>query len=140
MSLIKFAEEELKAIGYKLDGTDESANQWIIQNIIELITVFSKQGHSGMSAPYCVEMFTKLASYMPLAPLTGDDNEWVEVTDDLFQNKRCGRIFKGKDGRAYDIDGNVFCDADGCCFTNFDSRVYIEFPYTPKSQYIDRRI
>jgi hypothetical protein len=134
---IKFAKREFEALGYDLNDTENSPNRWIMENVFELLNVFSKQGHSGSSAPYCVGYFKKLALWEPLGPLTGQDSEWVEVSDGLFQNARCSHVFKEADGRAYDIDGKVFREPDGCCYTSKDSRVYIEFPYTPKTEYVD---
>lgn len=133
----KHAEQELQALGYDLDDKEEGPNKWIMKNIFELLDIFAKQGHSGYSAPYCINMFKHLALFEPLSPLTGNDGEWVEVTDDLWQNKRCSRVFKGKDGKAYDIDGKIFREPDGDCYTSKDSHVYIEFPYTPTSEYVD---
>ena len=45
--------------------------------------------------------------------------------------------FKDEDGKAYDIKGRIFREPSGCCYTNKNSRVYITFPYSPKSEYID---
>jgi len=47
------------------------------------------------------------------------------------------QVFKDADGRAYDIDGRVFREPNGCCYTSSDSRVYITFPYRPKTEYVD---
>lgn len=133
------AERELLALGYEpLDKEQEDGpNKWIQQNVLELLEVFDRQGHSGSSAPYLAEMFHKLALHKPLAPLTGADDEWVEVGDGMFQNNRCGRVFKGADGRAYDIQGRVFRDSDGCCYTNKNSCIYVTFPYVPTTEYVD---
>lgn len=131
------AERELKAIGYDLNDQEDGPNKWIMQNLFELLEVFEKQGHSGSSAPYCANMFKNLALLEPLSPLTGDDSEWDEVSDGVLQNKRASHVFKDTEGRAYDINGRVFRGSDGCCYTNRDSRVYVKFPYTPKTEYVD---
>jgi hypothetical protein len=111
------------------------------ENVLELLDVFDKQGHSGMSAPWIVGMFTKLAKFEPLGPLTGVDAEWTEVAQEdgepLWQNKRCSHVFKTP-YVAYDINGRVFRDPDGSTYPNRDSRVEIKFPYTPKVEYVDR--
>ena len=104
----------------------------------ELLLVFSSQGHSGMSAAITADCLGKLLRYEPIGPLTGDDSEWVEVSARVFQNRRCGRVFKQADrfgGQAYDIDGIVWQDESGLGFTNADSRVPVVFPYTPKTEY-----
>ena len=134
---ISHAQRELKALGYKLDDTEEGANKWIVENIYALLNVFGEQGHSGSSAPYVADLFAKLAKFEPVAPLQGTDEEWNEVGPDMWQNNRCSRVLKEADGRAYDMEGRIFREPDGCCFTNRDSRVYITFPYTPKHEYVD---
>jgi hypothetical protein len=134
------AEQELKAIGYDLNDQEEGPNKWVMQNLFELLEVFDNQGHSGSSAPYCANMFKKLALFEPLGPLTGDDDEWalLDYEDDIkYQNKRASHVFKDADGRAYDINGKVFREPNGVCYTNRDSRVYVTFPYTPTTEYID---
>jgi hypothetical protein len=136
MGLIEHAKIELKAVGYDLDQKEEDPNKWICENVLELLEVFSAQGHSGSSAPYCISMFEKLASFEPLCPLTGEDGEWSEVSDGVYQNKRCSHVFK-ENGQAHDIEGRIFRDPDGSCFTNRDSRTPVTFPYTPKREYVD---
>lgn len=136
-NLVKHAEIELKALGM-LDSGDEM-NELMCKNILELLDTFAKQGHSGFSANYCLSLFEKLAKFEPIAPLTGDDSEWNEIAEQdgtLYQNKRCSHVFKDDNG-AYDIDGKVFRDSTGSCYTSKDSRVYITFPYTPKTEYVD---
>ena len=134
---IKHAKREFQALGYDLKDTEDGPNKWIMENVFELLNVFGKQGHSGFSAPYCVRMFQKMALFEPVYPLTGEESEWNEVVDGVFQNNRCSHVFKDSDGKAYDIDGRIFRDSDGCCYTSRESRVYIDFPYTPKSVYVD---
>ena len=146
MSLIEHAKRELKLAGYDLNDIEDDMNGWMAENVLELMEVFANQGHSGMSAPYCIELFSTLAKYDVLSPLTGEDNEWVDIWDSergglggnsLYQNIRCSHIFKDETG-CYDIRGKVFKDQNDCTFTSKDSRVYIEaFPYTPKTEYVD---
>jgi hypothetical protein len=135
---ISHAKREMQAIGYDLNQTEEDPNKWIQENVLELLEVFVKQGHSGFSAPYCIDMFAKLAKFEPLCPLTGADDEWNDVSDDCYQNNRCSHVFKEKDsGKVYDLDGYIFVDQTGSGFTSGYSRKYIEFPYIPKREYVD---
>lgn len=107
------------------------------QQLMEVVLVFSTHGHSGFSAGYAVHALGKLLRYEPLRPLTGADDEWNDVGDGVWQNNRCGRVFKGIDGVAYDIDGRVFREPSGLTYTSRDSRVYVTFPYTPKTEFVD---
>lgn len=140
-NLLSHATRELTAAGYDLTDSEDGPNKWIVENILELLTVFVRQGHSGYSAGYCISVFSQLAKFEPLCPLTGEDNEWNRITEDgddgtLFQNNRCSHVFKNKNG-AYDQDGRVFVTETQGSYTSIDSRVPITFPYTPTTEYVN---
>lgn len=106
------------------------------KSLLQMVLVFSSQGHSGFSAAYAVNALAKLLKFEPLGPLTGEDSEWNEVGEGMWQNNRCSHVFKDATG-AYDIDGRIFREANGSCYTNRESRVPVVFPYTPVSEYVD---
>jgi len=142
MSLQNHAKREFKACGYTPvdEAQEDGPNLWIQQNVLELLEVFANQGHSGSSAPYCIQMFSKLAMFEPLIPLQGTDDEWNEVSEGVWQNNRCSHVFKQTDrfdGQAYDINGKVFREPSGACYTGRESAVPVTFPYTPKTEYVD---
>lgn len=130
MTLMEHARQELQFL-----RTGDSMNEKMATDILTIVREFSKQGHSGFSANYAINALEKLLRYQPLRPLTGEDSEWVEVGSGVYQNNRCSRVFK-ENGRAYDIEGRVFEEPDGCCFTSKDSHVDVTFPYTPKTEYV----
>jgi hypothetical protein len=136
-NVVLHAKRELP--GCKKDADEMDA--LMAKQVIQLLAVFSTHGHSGFSAPYAIQMFTKLASLEPLGPLTGEEDEWVDVSDgaggSMYQNIRASNVFKDANGRAYDINGKVFQTPDGCRYTNSESRVDINFPYTPVTEYIE---
>lgn len=129
-NLIDFAIKELDAIG------EVGGELSLREQILELVTCFSRQGHSGSTAAYTIAALEKLLRFKPLAPLTGNDDEWVECVDGIFQNKRCSTVFK-ENGIAYDIDGKVFVEPNGTAYTSIESRVNVTFPYTPHTEYVD---
>ncbi len=137
-NLVRHARRELAL----LRGDEPCELQDAIErNVLAMMREFSKAGHSGSSAPYTVGLLQKLLMFEPITPLTGADDEWIEVSEfgdgtPRWQNTRCGRVFKDATG-AYDIDGKVFREPDGCCFTSRDSRVPVNFPYWPKTEYVD---
>ena len=139
-NLINHALREFKAAGYDpIETAEDGPDKWIQENVIQLLKVFSEQGHSGMSAVYCIGMFETLARFEPLSPLQGTEDEWAAPFDEkkgIRQNKRCSHVFLEKDGKAYDINGKVFVEPDGCSYTNKNSFVQITFPYTPKTEFI----
>lgn len=143
---------EFKAAGWlDEDGRfKDDMQEAICTHVLKLLDVFADEGHSGSSAPYAVNVFKKLAMYEPLVPLTGEDWEWHEASEGVFQNKRCSRVFKQGDrfnGQAYDIDGRVFYEwytdketgeKYKSYYTSRDSLVPVTFPYTPSTEYIER--
>lgn len=150
-NMLKWTEAELKLAGYDINDPEDGPNRWLAEGTLELLKVFAEQGHSGMSAPYAIALFEKLASWKPIAPLTGEDDEWAEAYDNAGtqQNKRNGAVFRDADGQAYCIDGRVFWEwysapdiDDGkpykLTFTSSDSRVNITFPWTQpdKPEYV----
>ncbi len=139
MSFKDFAMQEFKAAGW-LDESKQFTDPMqrkLCEHVLRLLEVFDAEGHSGTSAPYALDVFKKLASFEPLVPLSGNDDEWTEYADGRFQNKRCGHVFKDDafNGKAYDSEGRVFIEIleDGAesAFTSIESRVPVVFPYTP---------
>lgn len=150
-NLINHALNEFKASGWTTeDGNfEDEVRQTVCKDVLALLEAFSNQMHSGFSAPYVIDLFSKLANFEPLGPLTGEDWEWVDVSEEsgypLYQNKRSSRVFKNADG-AYDVNGIVFWEyysdpniGDGVPFKSFftskDSHTPVTFPYTPTTVY-----
>lgn len=138
MSLVTFAETELDGIGMRADDT-EPMNAAMRKHILLMVQTFADEGHSGMSAQYAIQILSHLLKFEPLAPLTGEDAEWEDVShysDDLkgtlYQNRRCSRVFKDATG-AWDVDGEVLVHPDG--WTSAGEKVIITFPYTPVTRY-----
>jgi hypothetical protein len=107
------------------------------QSTIDLMKLFSLEGHSGYSAGMQTSLFQKVSRYEPLTPLTGADDEWMEVGDGMFQNTRCSHVFKDAERGAYDINGRLFREPNGMTYSSGDSRVPVAFPYTPTTEIVD---
>lgn len=147
-NLVEFAQNELNILLKNCTDSESLKMQKVMNDdIMEIVKKFASQGHSGFSAQYALNLVTRLLQYKPITPLTGEDEEWVELDygDDLaYQNKRCPQIFKQKDGKIYDVEGKVFSSDNGhSWYTSKDSRVYIEMPYNvparPESVIIDNK-
>ena len=136
--LVDYAKDELKRIGMIDSG--EPYNDLATKAILDLIELFDSQGHSGFSAPYVINTFSRLAMFKPLSPLTGKDDEWNDVGDGFLQNKRYSAVFKYKDGIAYNSEGKVFTDDGETWYTCRDSSVDVTFPYVvpDKPEYVYR--
>lgn len=136
-NLVKWAEKELN----RLVKNDDEMQQEINKDILEIVKVFSEQGHSGFSASYALNIITRLLDWKPIGALTGEEDEWIDVGNNTCQNNRCSAVFRrGKDNStAYYLDGKVFSDDGGeTWYTNQDSVVPVTFPYTvpEKPEYI----
>ena len=134
ISLVDFAKKELD---YCFPDKDDNLQQMAIRNVLELLETFSNQSHSGLSAPYVLRLFHRLAFWKPLKPLTGEDEEWSKEwgeaygENNLQQNLRYSAVFRKNhdNSTAFNIEGRVFIDENGLSYTNRDSFVPITFPY-----------
>jgi hypothetical protein len=73
--------------------------------VLELMDVFEKQAHSGFSAAMTLKLFSELAQFHQLGPLTSDPNEWVNVGEGVWQNRRRASAFSRDGGTTwYDIE------------------------------------
>lgn len=149
----KHAWLEFKAAGWVDENNQfkDEMQEMLCNHVLKLLKLFHEDGnHSGTTAPYTIDLFKKLAMFEPVAPLTGEDWEWVNVAEQnggpLWQNKRCGHVFKDDTG-AYDIDGIIFYDwytreetgeRYKSYYTCKESKVPVTFPYVPKSEYRER--
>jgi hypothetical protein len=139
-NLSKHAQTELEMAGLFSDKGDFYGGM-TGKAVMELIDVFEKQGHSGMSAPMVVSIFKDLANFKPINPIKCTDEEWGEVSEGTFQNKRLSAVFKeGKDGKPYYLDAIVWQYEDGGAFTGtvegISSRQFIKLPFLPKTFYV----
>ena len=114
--------------------------------ILALCDAFGSSGQSGGSAPFTAVAISQAVKTLmmnkTLAPLTGEDHEWNEVTvmndgETMYQNNRDGRVFKnGKDGKAYFIDAIVFDGNGGGRFTGGGGSVSYSGGTIGSKQYI----
>jgi hypothetical protein len=136
------------------------------KEILALCEAFGESGQSGGSAPFTATAISKaikkLLLFEPIYPITGTDEEWVNVRDIsnedemTYQNKRCSALFKSKSGKCWYVDAIVKKVAQtGQCFSGafwlsredylagdktkkIGCAHYVKsFPFTPKTFYID---
>lgn len=155
MGLLEHTKVELEIAGLLSEEGDFYGGE-TGKAVLELMEVFSKQGHSGMSAPMVADIFHKLANYKPLGPITGKDEEWtsLDYSDKVkFQNKRESGLFKDSDGKVTYVSSIVKRSPNGTTWTGplyvtredaINGRNMIRssqeikgFPFVPKTFYID---
>ena len=112
MSIKEAAKYEMKLINVSEE------DQKVMNNILD---IFFSQWDSGGAVRVASEMLNRLICGKCLSPLTGKSNEWMEVSDGLFQNKRISSVF-------YDTNKEIVYDLDHPKGRNF----CITFPYYPE--------
>lgn len=121
-NLVNHAKLELELAGYF--DKDGMYGDMIGKAVLELVETFFEQGHSGMSAAIVSQIFTRVAEFKPLTPLTFKEEEWGETglngeAEMSFQNKRNSAVFKsGKDDRPYYINAYTMQrdEVNGTCW------------------------
>jgi len=88
MNLVTHAEAELRRAG--LFDKDSDYNGMLGNSVLELMKIFSKQGHSGFSAMLTLQIFNKVANWKSLTPITNDPKEWNDVSS---MSGRKSRLF-----------------------------------------------
>lgn len=158
----RFAELELNLLSQSAkDPNNRPVIEPFKKEILALCEAFGGSGQSGGSAPMTAtalsQAIKKLLLQEPILPMTGLDDEWMEVSEyngnhkKWFQNKRCSALFKdsSSNSSAYYLDAIVWKgDTVGESGNSWDtfsgtvegitSRQRIKsFPFTPKTFYID---
>jgi len=118
-NLVDHARRELELAGmFDYDGkgdTFDAYNKMMAEAVLALVEVFAEQGHSGMSAGMVLGMFTEVANYRPLSPLTADPAEWQDVDFGMWQNRRRPDAFSKDGGQTYylldDPDTTIVAEA-----------------------------
>lgn len=114
MTLTDHARAELNRAG--LFDEDSDYDGMLGQAVMELVTTFAAQGHSGFSAHQTIALFRLVASFEPLTPITSDPSEWMHVASDpepCWQNVRRSTSFSRDGGQTwYDIDNPKLNNGD----------------------------
>jgi len=141
---IKHAEREFIRAGYEpLDQEQEDGpNKWIQENVMELLEVFSKQGHSGSSAPYCIKMFSELAKFKIITPIkSAEEFDFCGEEGRSNQSRVISGVFQDDRGEYY-IDAVVLRTKTGGWHGNAEHlgiprHIYVKYPFMPKTFHID---
>ena len=99
-NICQHAIKELKLAGY---GKGEGGpNDWMYQQVLEAVAVFTSHGNSGSSAPWEINLVQKLCDWDVISPLRFTDDEWNQISSDgTCQNKRKLDVFKESNGRIH---------------------------------------
>lgn len=113
MSVIEFAKSEMTRCNFPPDEIE------VMEKILHL---FFDTWDSGGAVWVMAPVLQKCIACKPLTPLTGEPDEWIDHGDGIFQNTRCGSVFK--DPRFH--EGKLAYDIDAA-----NPHAAITFPYDP---------
>lgn len=139
---IRFAKKQFELLGYKDvddDGETDGPNQWIQENVFDVLKLIGSQGHSGSSIPYMTQFVSNFMMFTSVVPCEDKEEQWVKIDNDLYQHSLCGSLFKSKN-ISYTLDGYIFREPSGCCYTSGKSKKVVQLPFNPstfKSIYVD---
>jgi hypothetical protein len=100
-SFSEWAKNEVELAGLLKEDSDYKG--MIGQSLMDLIELFSNQGHSGTSAALVAEIFHKLVQWEPLTEC--DHSDYLDTSiytgepGKLFQCKRCPHMFSEDGGK-----------------------------------------
>lgn len=99
-NICQHAIKELKLAGY--GKGEDGPNDWIYQQVLEAVAVFSSHNNSGSSAIFEIELVKKLCNFDIISPLRFTDDEWCQISSDgTCQNRRKYDVFKEPNGRIH---------------------------------------
>lgn len=103
-NLVRHAKAELEYAG--LFNDSGMYGDMVGKAVMQLINVFARQGHSGMSAGIVLGIFSKVARFEALGPLTDNPDEWQDVSEAMggtpcWQSRRQSRSFSTDGGKTY---------------------------------------
>lgn len=98
-NLVTHAYRELELAGWFRDEPE------IAESLVAAVRAFASYGHSGGSAPLCINMLHQLLNFKPLTPITSDPDEWLDVSGvcgkPTWQNIRDSSCFSEDGGKTW---------------------------------------
>ena len=105
--LIEHAERELDLLYPENSPVGDPAftsSDRVKSDLLELVALLDTQNHSKSSGRHTLELLSKLLNFENLSPLTDNPDEWDEVKEGLWQNRRYPRAFSKDRGCTYQLN------------------------------------
>lgn len=101
--LVEYAHAELQRAG--MFDADADYGGALGHAVLEVVKVFARQEHSGMSAALSISLLGRLLQFRPLSPISGNPDEWQDVSEasgePMWQNRRDGTAFSKNGGKSW---------------------------------------
>lgn len=139
-NLVAHAKRELIIAG--LNEKDSDYGGMLYDAVMDLVKLFSSQGHSGFSANMALHLFDKVCRFKNLTPLTDDPQDWVQVSEKMpdkeptWQCKRCSSCFSSDGGKTYhNIEDWIVHDDTGSYYSRPETlKLYTSSPHKQRVQ------
>ena len=151
--IIEYAKSELSKSGWVNEYGECINDEYILQvricrRLIEMFQFMENTNNQVEGIDILLDFVDRLTNLKPITPLTGEDDEWEEISTGNYQNKRCKSVFKTNEtvkGQAFDLEHTIFwkwtTDSLGKkeknFFITYDSTAPVTFPYMPKKEYVE---
>lgn len=134
MNLLEHAKSELNHIHIDLDLDKDTYAYKLGQDTYNIIEHISDQKHSYESVTELMVLLNQLVFGKALSVITGSDDEWDNLDDNLLISNRDSRITKNiKTGKIYFRDAYRFYSPhDTVLFTCNESKKEIHLPIYPQ--------
>lgn len=133
-NLVQYASKELKLAGL-LGNSTQKENEFGCR-VLSIMAKLREYKYDLPTTFKLLNVLARVARFMPLTPLTGEEGEWHRVgsVPDLpyvgitHQNSRFFNVYKDNQGRIFQSDGYRVTRPDG---KQYFAIKEIQFPYLP---------
>jgi hypothetical protein len=87
--LVRHAEYELEFAGFNDREDDEAVK--ISKSVMDLVNILDKSTKNDAEIALVVGLFDRIASALPLTPLSNDPDEWIDVSRDMLKERDVAR-------------------------------------------------
>lgn len=138
-TLKEYVETELELAGFGKNLDENSKKGKIRDFLSKTVDLFLSQEHTFESRDECIYLLRRLLMRLPISPLTGEEEEWINhSTEGFLTNKRCRTILKHiNTGEVVHCQAVVFRKNNGAFFTTDNSFRKVKFPYYPVVAYVE---
>lgn len=121
-------------IAWPKEKDDDGMQEFMCEQLIELLSVLATHGDSGSSIGYKLHHFQNAANFKIIAPLTFKNDEFNLVSEEegIWQNKRLSSVFKWADGTYSYINGVVSSEKHYIGDDNVVTEIDTEIDYVPE--------
>lgn len=114
--LVVYARNELLRAGFLNSPVKEDAE--VADCTMLLMKCMAMYINDTFQYGTTVDLFKRLQKMRPLTPIEDNPEDWEDMTEELegkvlLRHKRCASVFKGADGKAFNVEGMLLIYPNG---------------------------